>query len=280
MSMLISCEEARGLTGRKEVRFADCRFHMGSPGKGIADYQREHIEGAVYFDLNEDLSGPVRKTGGRHPLPDLPLFQKKLEERGIGADTFVIAYDDGGDPYAARLVWLLKFLGHEKAVILNGGLTGWKEAGYPLTAKVPDAQKAAFPIRKNPGIFADYEYVQNIVSDGGDSAVLIDSREEKRYLGLEEPIDHTAGRIPGAIHKNWTDSFQGAFFKPASGQQERFGELDKDTEIIVYCGSGVTAAPNYLALKEAGFPNVKLYLGSYSDWISHPESKTAQGRGN
>ena len=280
MSVLISCEEARELTGKKEIRFADCRFAMGSPGKGLTDYQKEHIEGAVYFDLNEDLSGPVRETGGRHPLPDLDLIRGKLEDKGIGADTLVIAYDGGGDPFAARLVWLLKYLGHEKAVILNGGLAAWKEAGYPLSAAVPDVEKATFQICVNPGILADYQHVSHIVSHRGQPAALIDSREEKRYLGLEEPIDHTAGRIPGALHKDWTNCFQGAFFKTGSGQRERFGELDPDEEIIVYCGSGVTAAPNYFALKEAGFQKVKLYLGSYSDWISHPESRTVQGQGN
>lgn len=156
--------------------------------------------------------------------------------------------------------------------VLNGGYKEWAESDYPLTKEVPSMERADFKIDLQPDILASYEEVKSVAGNQ-DSAVLIDSREEKRYLGLEEPIDKKAGHIPGAINKVWLEAYKNGRFKDTKEQENRFAGMDKNKPIIVYCGSGVTAAPNFLALKEAGYKHVKLYAGSFSDWISYDSNK-------
>ncbi|PAE24481.1 sulfurtransferase [Bacillus sp. 7894-2] len=254
------------------IRIADCRFKLGSPDEGRSLYDHSHIPHAVYFDLEKDLSGPVREHGGRHPLPDPAQLRKALEKAGISRDTTVIAYDGGEGAFAARFWWLLRYLGHEKVFVLNGGYKEWTESDYPLTNEVPRMERADFKIDLQPDILASYEEVKSAAGNQ-ESAVLIDSREEKRYLGLEEPIDKKAGHIPRAINKVWLEAYKIGRFKDAEEQENRFAGIDKNKPIIVYCGSGVTAAPNFLALKEAGYKHVKLYAGSFSDWISYDSNK-------
>lgn len=254
------------------IRIADCRFKLGSPDEGHSLYNHSHIPHAVYFDLEKDLSGPVREHGGRHPLPDPAQLKKVLEKAGISRDTTVIAYDGGEGAFAARFWWLLRYLGHEKVFVLNGGYKEWAESDYPLTKEVPSMERADFKMDLQPDILASYEEVKGVAVNQ-DSAVLIDSREEKRYLGLEEPIDKKAGHIPGAINKVWLEAYKNGRFKDTEEQENRFAGMDKNKPIIVYCGSGVTAAPNFLALKEAGYKHVKLYAGSFSDWISYDSNK-------
>ncbi|MEK3853470.1 sulfurtransferase [Cytobacillus sp. FSL H8-0458] len=254
------------------IRIADCRFKLGSPDEGRSLYDHSHIPHAVYIDLEKDLSGQVREHGGRHPLPDPAKLKKVLEKSGISRDTTVIAYDGGEGAFAARFWWLLRYLGHEKVFVLNGGYKEWAENDYPLTKEVPCMKRADFKIDLQPDILASYGEVKSVAGKQ-DSAVLIDSREEKRYLGLEEPIDKKAGHIPGAINKVWLEAYKNGRFKDAEEQENRFAGIDKNKPIIVYCGSGVTAAPNFLALKEAGYKHVKLYAGSFSDWISYDSNK-------
>ncbi|WHY32817.1 sulfurtransferase [Cytobacillus firmus] len=254
------------------IRIADCRFKLGSPDEGRSLYDHSHIPHAVYLDLEKDLSGPVREHGGRHPLPDPAQLKKVLEKAGISRDTTVIAYDGGEGAFAARFWWLLRYLGHEKVFVLNGGYKEWAESDYPLTKEVPSMERADFKIDLQPDIIASCEEVKSVAGNQ-DSAVLIDSREEKRYLGQEEPIDKKAGHIPGAINKVWLEAYKNGRFKDTKEQENRFAGMDKNKPIIVYCGSGVTAAPNFLALKEAGYKHVKLYAGSFSDWISYDSNK-------
>lgn len=254
------------------IRIADCRFKLGSPDEGRSLYDHSHIPHAVYFDLEKDMSGPVREHGGRHPLPDPAQLKKVLEKAGISRDTTVIAYDGGEGAFAARFWWLLRYLGHEKVFVLNGGYKEWAESDYPLTKEVPSMERTDFKIDLQTDILASYEEVKSVAGNQ-DSAVLIDSREEKRYLGLEEPIDKKAGHIPGAINKVWLEAYKSGRFKDTEEQENRFAGMDKNKPIIVYCGSGVTAAPNFLALKEAGYKDVKLYAGSFSDWISYDSNK-------
>lgn len=254
------------------IRIADCRFKLGAPEEGRSLYNLSHIPNAVYFDLEKDLSGPVREHGGRHPLPDPSQFKEVLEKAGISRDTTVIAYDGGEGAFASRFWWLLRYLGHDKVYVLNGGYKEWAESDYPLNNKVQSFGPADFKIDLRPDILASYEEVKEFTGNR-DTAVIIDSREEKRYLGLEEPIDKKAGHIPGAINRVWLDAYKNGRFKEAEEQEKRFADIDKNKPVVVYCGSGVTAAPNFLALKEAGFHNVKLYAGSFSDWISYDGNK-------
>jgi thiosulfate/3-mercaptopyruvate sulfurtransferase len=256
----------------KNTRVVDCRFTLGKPNEGRLLYEQSHIPGAVYFDLETDLSGPVAEHGGRHPLPETMQFKDRLQDAGIDNETTVIVYDGKEGAFAARLWWLLKYVGHEKVFVLNGGFDAWEKAGYQTEDSVAHYRKTNYTINENKDMLASYEEVKDIALKGTGSAVLIDSRESKRYLGIEEPIDRVAGHIPTAINKPWMEGFENGYFKSHADQEKRFTDLDPNQPIIVYCGSGVTATPNYIALKEAGFKNVRLYAGSYSDWVSYKEN--------
>lgn len=259
------------------VVIADCRFILGQPEAGKQSYEMDHICGAVYFDLERDLSGPKKEHGGRHPLPDLKELAVKLGRAGIDGNSVVVAYDDQGGAMASRFWWLLKHLGHDKVYILDKGYSEWKEAGYPVTEELPVEQQATFTPKVRKEMLVNVEQVRDGMKRQG--TVLVDSREEKRYLGIEETIDPVAGHIPGAKPYFWKEGLQASGgWKDASAQKARFADLRSADEIIVYCGSGVTACPNVLAFSEAGFDNVKLYAGSWSDWISYPENPVATGK--
>lgn len=253
------------------VRIVDCRFSLAEPEKGKRDYLSNHIPNAVFFDLEKDLSGPVGEHGGRHPLPNIAGLVMKLEAAGISSDTTVIAYDNGEGAYAARFWWLLQYLGHEEVYVLDGGYKSWVEVNNPVTEDIPSFEKADFLVNLRSELLASVEDVKEAVEK--QNRILIDSREERRYLGLEEPIDKKAGHIPGAINKPWMKGLREYQYLPVVEQKQRFSDIDPDSQIIVYCGSGVTAVPNFLALIEAGFEKVKLYVGSFSDWISFEENK-------
>ncbi|WP_316572388.1 sulfurtransferase [Neobacillus sp. YIM B06451] len=256
-----------------DVRIIDCRFSLANPEMGGVEYVEAHIPGAVYFDLEKDLSGNVSIHGGRHPLPDLDGLIEKLEKAGIGEDTTVVVYDNGEGAFAARFWWMLSYLGHKNVYVLNGSFKDWVGANYPVTAEVPVFNRASFRPAINDALLADMEEVKAISQGQTENAVLIDSREEKRYQGIVEPIDKKKGHIPGAINKPWMQGLEEGYYKPIEEQKKRFAEIDLQQQVVVYCGSGVTAVPNFLALKEAGYENVKLYLGSFSDWISYEENE-------
>lgn len=276
MGAFISKDEVLGKLSNDNIRIVDCRFQLGNPTFGVKAYEEGHIPGAVYFHLEKDLSGEVAEHGGRHPLPEMGDFQQVLEEAGISNDTEVIAYDGGEGAFAARLWWLLKYVGHEKVHILDGGFKEWATANYPTTVETHTYPRANFNIHIQEEMLVSVEEVKQATID--EKTILIDSRENRRYLGLEEPIDKKCGHIPTAINKVWMEAFENGRFKSPDGQAERFADLDKDQPMIVYCGSGVTATPNYIALKEAGFSDVKLYAGSFSDWISYTEHEVHTGK--
>ena len=255
------------------VRIVDCSFSLADPKKGRREYDQNHIPGACYFDLEKDLSSEIGEHGGRHPLPNLHEFIGKLEQAGIDESTTVIAYDQGEGAFAARFWWLLQYLGHEKVYVLDGGFKGWNEGNYPVSLEVATFNKGAFKHNINHDLLASMEEIRAVSGGQNSNTILIDSREERRYLGLEEPIDKKAGRIPGAINKPWFEGLNAGYYKQAEVQKQRFSDIDPEKEIIVYCGSGVTAVPNLIVLKTAGYEKVKLYLGSFSDWISYPENK-------
>ncbi len=256
----------------EQVRVIDCRFELADPQWGAGEYNKSHIPGALYMDLNKDLSGEIAAHGGRHPLPELEVLVQKLSDAGINQNTTVVAYDSQHGAMASRLWWLLTYLGHKEVYVLNGGFPAWVHKGYPVTDEVPVVTRKNFIAFLQHDMLVHMNDVKERIEKNADF-VLIDSREKNRYEGIEEPIDKKAGHIPSAIHHFWKDGVtEDGFFKPASLQRERFASLHKDAEIIVYCGSGVTACPNVLALQVAGFKNVKLYGGSWSDWISYEEN--------
>ncbi|MBO0994804.1 sulfurtransferase [Bacillus sp. SD088] len=248
----------------------DCRFSLKDPTYGEKAYQKNHIPGAVYFDLELDLSSPVKKHGGRHPLPNIQELVEKLENKGVSHQDTIIIYDDGDSSFAARCWWLLTYLGHRQVFLLDGGMNAWRENGYPLTNKPPIKKKAKFIPFLQTDMLATYEEVKQRSQD--QQAILIDSRAKERYLGIVEPLDRIGGHIPGALNYDWSEGLKNGRWKSLEAQKQRFDSLDSEDEVIVYCGSGVTATPNVLALMESGFKKVKLYAGSYSDWVSYPEN--------
>ena len=261
----------------KDVKIVDCRFSLSKPDEGERLYKASHIPGAYFFDLEKQLSAPVSKHGGRHPLPDIEQFRHEIEQAGIDNTKTVVAYDGGEGAFASRFWWLLTYIGHDKVYVLNGGFKGWVEAGYPTTKEVPKPESAQYKVSIRKEMLATYEEIKEIVANKKKSPILIDSREKARYLGKEEPIDKIPGHIPGAMHKFWAEGLENGFFKGSEEQKKRFAELDQKEPIIVYCGSGVTATPNYIALKIAGYQNVKLYAGSYSDWVSYSDNPVEKG---
>jgi thiosulfate/3-mercaptopyruvate sulfurtransferase len=253
----------------------DCRFSLTDPLQGHQQYESGHIPGAYFLDLNRDLSGPVALHGGRHPLPDTTQLAATLSRFGVysangHSSSWVIVYDDSRFAFAARLWWLLRYMGHDQVAVLDGGLTAWQTAGYPVTQEVSLARSGNFVPRLRSDWVVDLETVRQ--RKDCPSVVLIDSREGDRYRGEREPIDPIAGHIPGAVNYPWqevTDA-QG-HMRSVLEQQQHWASLPHHRERIVYCGSGVTACVNLLSLEVAGLPHSQLYVGSWSDWCSYPE---------
>jgi len=274
--MIIEKEWLVKRIANKDISIVDCRFDLQNKELGKQQYDKDHLPNAVYFHLEEDLSGEVKVHGGRHPLPDLELFKQKLEAAGISNDSTVVVYDSGegvfAGTFAARFLWMMKYVGHENVMILNGGYSKWKEAGYPLVDTTPVLAKGIYTIHVQEEMLATYERVKDFTITRPKDTILIDSREYNRYAGIEESIDRIAGHIPGAVNEPFMEGLENGLFLAKEGQQLRFKHLGRDKVLIVYCGSGVTASPNYIALKEAGFDDVKMYVGSYSDWVSYEDN--------
>jgi thiosulfate/3-mercaptopyruvate sulfurtransferase len=277
LSYIVSQEWLSEHLDEPNIVIVDCRFMLGKPESGRILYTEDHILGAFYVDLEKDLSGPIMQHGGRHPLPDLGAFSLLVGRLGVDAGIKVIAYDDQGGAMASRLWWMLQLLGHKEAYVLDQGYSTWKSAGLPVTGEVPTATPRVFSPKVLRHMLASFDEVRDKFERPG--TVLVDSREEKRYQGIEESIDRVAGHIPGAKNYFWKEVLnESGAWKSSIEQEKHFQELHAADEIIVYCGSGVTACPNVLALMEAGFMNVKLYSGSWSDWVSYEDNPIATGK--
>jgi thiosulfate/3-mercaptopyruvate sulfurtransferase len=259
------------------LQIVDCRFALSDPNLGRKQYEDAHIPGANYLDLNRDLSSPVGIHGGRHPLPDDRVLGAKLAAMGINSETLVVVYDDSRFGFAARLWWLLRYYGHDRVAVLDGGYSSWVKAGHPVTDKLP---VVVVPGNFQPKIQTDWIVDIDALSERlrqrvkaiqtSPAHILIDSREVDRYLGNSEPIDPIAGHIPGAVNYPWQDvSTPAGLALSIESQQQRWAAISPDVEPIVYCGSGVTACVNLLSLELAGIRGAKLYPGSWSDWISY-----------
>ncbi|MGY4690064.1 sulfurtransferase [Salibacterium sp. K-3] len=252
------------------VRVVDCRFQLGDPDAGRTAYLKDHIPGAVYMDLDKDLSAPVETHGGRHPLPDMETFAETLSTAGIDHDTEVIAYDDQGGAMAARFWWMMTFAGHRSTFVLDRPFSTWKQEGFPSTSEETDIKRKEFEPDIQPDMLASVEEMKLALHE--ETSAIIDGREGARYRAEQEPVDHTAGHIPGAENYYWKEVLdKDSVWKNTEDLQRHFQDLQKDEKIYSYCGSGVTACVNILALKEAGFEYPRLYAGSWSDWISYDD---------
>jgi thiosulfate/3-mercaptopyruvate sulfurtransferase len=242
------------------LRIVDFRWYLLG-GKGREAYERGHIPGAVFVDL-EAVSGT--EGGGRHPLPTGEQFEKEMQEAGISAATRVVAYDDAGGSVASRLWFLLRWFGHEAQAVLDGGVDAW---GKLLTTAVPTIARGSFnSTEPDRSRILDFDDVRRL---GG--MPLLDARAGERYRGEKEPIDPKAGHIPGALSAPWSENLgPDGRFKSPEELRERFAELgvDKEKGAVVYCGSGVNATHDLLAMEIAGLNNGRLYAGSWSDWSS------------
>ncbi len=250
------------------VAIVDCRFALGEPQWGHQQYRSGHIPGAYYLNLNQDLSGPVQRHGGRHPLPDPNALAQTLGRLGVNDQTLVVGYDDSRFAFAARLWWLLKYLGHDRVAVLNGGFTAYQAAGYPVTVEEPNPQTSRFNPKLQPARVIDIHTVK--ARKDQPNVVLVDSRERDRYLGKHEPIDPIAGHIPGAVNYPWKQvTDEQGYLRSPPDLRSYWSDVTDATEIWVYCGSGVTACVNLLALEATGIKTGKLYAGSWSDWCSY-----------
>jgi len=265
MQALISPQWLHEHMHDESVAIVDCRFNLSIAEAGAEEYQQDHIPGALYFHLNRDLSGPKQAHGGRHPLPEPEAFAAVLSAAGIDEQTRVIAYDDQEMSMAGRLWWLLRYFGHDKVAVLDGGYAAWKRAGYSVTAEVRTPEPRTFTPRLRPEMLADIQAVQQRSPE----TVLLDSRAGERYRGEVEPLDPKAGHIPGARHFFYKDNLgPDQAMLPVGQLQARVAPF-AGRQVIVYCGSGVTACTNLLALHAAGRTDAKLYAGSWSDWSSY-----------
>lgn len=253
-----------------KVVVADCRFALADAEQGQQQYAIGHIPRAWYLHLNQDLSSPVQRHGGRHPLPDRDTFSQRLTAMGVESNgpepTLVVAYDDSRFAFASRLWWLLRYLGHDNVAVLDGGWSGWVQDSYPTSTEIPAPRSGDFVPAPRQDWIVDIEAVRR----RQEGSLLIDSRSPDRYRGEVEPIDPVAGSIPGAVNYFWQDvSAENGHMKPADELSQHWARLNDAEEAIVYCGSGVTACVNLLAQAVAGRPVAKLYPGGWSDWCSY-----------
>ena len=276
---LISTSELADSLSDPGWRVADCRFELGNPEAGRAAWRAGHIPGAVHVDLERDLSAPVTPATGRHPLPSPAAFASTLGRVGIGNETRVVCYDAGSGAFAARLWWMLRWVGHEAVAVLDGGFAAWTAEGRPVSADNPPARAAAtFVPRPRPGMVLDVDGLLRALADG---ETLVDVRGAERFRGDVEPIDAVAGHVPGAVNLPYADNLgpDGRF--RAAGEiaalwRAQTGAAPGRAPICM-CGSGVTACHGLLALEAAGIHGGRLYGGSWSEWIRDPARPVARG---
>lgn|SRR5699024_270058 len=267
MTFLKTVAELKKMIEEDSVVVIDVRSHLQKPESGLAQYKASHIPGAYYLHLDNDLSSEVKEHGGNHPLPEIDVFSKKLGEMGITKDSRVVVYDDKNNTFAPRAWWLLRYVGIENVYVLKGGMKAWEEAGYEVTKTMPVAAPTTFTPNIKPNTTVSMEEVRD---RNRDNSILIDSRAFERYIGEQEPLYSKKGHIPGAKNYFWQDLYdETGDWKSKEELTAHFAGLEDAKEVIVSCGSGISATPNILALEMLGFDNVKLYPGSFSDWISY-----------
>lgn len=272
---LISCDELAAHAGDETWRPFDCRHDLNDPDAGRRAYATGHIPGAAFAHLDDDLSDPVDETTGRHPLPSRDRFLSWCRNAGIRDETTVVAYDDVGGAFAARLWWLLRDYGHDRVHILDGGLPAWKDARLGLTTEEPGIDPSGFDGEPGHMPRVDAQTIQ------GNGLRVLDARDPPRYRGDEEPIDEKAGHIPDALNAPFRQNLTpDGKFRDAGTLRRRYAELlghAPADQSVSYCGSGVTACHNIIAIEEAGLGTPRLYPGSWSEWIRDPDRPVRTG---
>lgn len=271
---IVSTEWLKENLDNPQIKIIDCRFRLPQPDWGYEQYQDSHIKNAYYLDLNKHLSRPLETHGGRHPLPNSEHFAEKLAEIGIiKNETFVIAYDDFRFAFSARLWWLLRYLGHQSVAMLDGGWQEWQRLGFPTDNVIPTSVKGSFVPTEQRDLILDVEEVKK--RQNQPNKVIIDARSSDRYLGKTEPIDPIAGSIPTAKNVFWQEmTTEDGKLKSIAELKEIWQPYQDYQEIVVYCGSGVTACVDIFALEMINLTQSKLYAGGWSDWCSYPSNFT------
>jgi thiosulfate/3-mercaptopyruvate sulfurtransferase len=257
----------------------DCRFKLDDVEWGAREYAAGHVPGAIYANLDRDLSGAKTGTNGRHPLPDPDVLARTFGRFGISSGVQVVAYDQDNGMYASRLWWLLRWLGHDAVAVLDGGFAKWTAEGRPTVSGEEQRAPREFSGRPRADMVVDVNAVASLVGRPGSR--LVDARAAERYRGDKEPIDRTPGHIPGAANHFFGTNLdaQGMFRTPEELRVTLAGSLGgvSPDHVVCYCGSGVTACHNLLALEHAGLTGAKLYAGSWSEWSSDPQRPVEKG---
>jgi thiosulfate/3-mercaptopyruvate sulfurtransferase len=277
---LIEAEQLAARLDEADLRIFDCRFDLARPDAGRERYAEDHLPGATYADLNRDLAAPPTAASGRHPLPEPAEFESRLRAWGVNTGSTVVAYDDGNAMYAARLWWMMRWLGHDRALVLDGGMRRWLQLDLPLEDHArPPAAPGNFVARPRHAMAADAAAV--LASTRDTSVRLLDARGAERFRGEVEPIDPVAGHVPGARNHPFTLSLgaDGRFLPRTelrAALEQRLGGVTPGRTIAM-CGSGVSACHLLLAMEHAGLGGARLYPGSWSEWSRDPSRPVAVG---
>lgn len=276
---LISTNELADHLNDQNWVLIDCRFDLTDKEWGAEEYEVLHIPGAVYAHLEKDICGPITPTSGRHPLPDEKVFNNAMRRLGVNHNSQVVVYDTTGGGMAGRLWWQLKFYGHEKVALLNGGLPKWLSEGRDTSEGVESNVVGDFTGTPDNKMMVTTDEVKAML--GSKVNAIIDARAPERFRGEVEPIDTVAGRIPGAVNRFYNDNLEKTGqFLPAESLKTTFETLLNGLmpqEAVAYCGSGTTACHNLIAIAYAGLPLPRLYVGSWSEWIRDPKSPVGKG---
>ncbi|HTC29538.1 MAG TPA: sulfurtransferase [Candidatus Acidoferrum sp.] len=254
----------------------DCRHALNDFASGRRLYDEAHIPGAFFADAESDLAGPHSGTNGRHPLPDPQVFAAFLRGIGVNDTTQIVAYDAGGDMFAARLWFLCRWIGHDACAVLDGGLAGWITDGLPVTQAPPKPRAGSVHAHLRPELLVDADYVLTHLDDR--AMQLLDARAADRFAGRNETVDPVAGHIPGARNRFFKENFtDDGHFRPGQQLRAAFEAYGPSDAIVHQCGSGVSGALNLLAMEIAGLRGARLYAGSWSEWIADPSRPRAIG---
>ena len=269
---LISTGQLAGLMSNETAPvIVDCRFDLMNPDAGEHAWREGHLPGAFYAHLDHDLAAPVTASTGRHPLPDVNDLVEKLRDWGIGKDTQVVVYDDSAGGFAVRLWWMLRWLGHTRVAVLNGGWSKWMAEDRDVDTGSPSCERSRFSAEADDSQWLSRQAVAAALDN--QSILLVDARTEERFKGIEEPIDPVAGHIPGAVNYPFQQNLdEHGCFLSSEQLKERYSRFLGSVEpgsVVHMCGSGVTAIHNLIAMEHAGLRGSKLYVGSWSEWIRY-----------
>ena len=276
-STVVSCATLAEHLNDPDWRVFDCRHLLSDVGYGEKAYGEGHLPGAFFLHLDRDLSGPMTGRNGRHPLPDPHALARKLSAAGVSATTQVVAYDDAGGMIAGRLWWLLRWIGHERVALLDGGFNQWVKEGRELSCEAPSSAHADLDVNLHDWVVTTEDVLANLDRQ---AFCVVDARGPDRFRGENETIDPVGGHIPGARNRFFRDNLDAdGCFRPAAELRKEYLALlagFEPQQAVMQCGSGVTACHNLLAMEVAGLHGARLYAGSWSEWCSDPARPVAR----